>query len=268
MPHSSAHHVTPLTTGRGAGAPPAAMALRPGRFLSCRLSRAAGTGTVNPDSGIIWGLVKVVRKWYTRDAMAHPCQGCPATAYHGHIACPVGASVLNKGRCRRVRRMDAGDAALALYRAWDARFRAAKEAEDRELLRFLRWHSNGGESRTAMVLAGLAPRAQVLTLGSPVVAASVRRATGGGRTDQEIAADHGSALAVADWERRHGPPASVDPPDAPATSASSGERGTRPHATARPSGRATRKRGLLPVTPKPAWQQSGTRVRPASATNR
>lgn len=138
----------------------------------------------------------------------HPCEGCGSGAVSGVIACPVAASILNKGRCRRVRKMDPKAAALNLYRSWDARWQAAKGSGDREVVRFLRWHLTGNNiERTAAVLGELSPQRQVLTLAKPVVASPKSRANGDSGSAGDYEREAMVDLVVAQWERRDNSPA-------------------------------------------------------------
>lgn len=112
----------------------------------------------------------------------HPCNDCPARADHGVIACPVAAAVLNKGRCRRIRAQDSGQAYGQLARARLQRFEVARAAGDKPVMRFLRWHHRKGGLPLSRVLAGLEPAEQIQTVADPVIVRPHRRANGDGGT--------------------------------------------------------------------------------------
>jgi hypothetical protein len=114
---------------------------------------------------------------------SHPCIECPSRAHKGVIACPVAGAVLNKNRCKRVRRMPSASAMANLARASLERIRSARNANRRDVRDFMRFHAANRELVTARVLSGLTPAEQVKTLAAPLIARSRRRATGGAWTD-------------------------------------------------------------------------------------
>ncbi len=135
---------------------------------------------------------------------SHPCGECPALADRGRIACPVAGAVLNKHRCKRVKRMPSAQAMANLARAGLDRWRDAKGTGNRPMRDFLRWHAAGRELSTARVLAPLTGREQVKTLAAPVVARRVQRANGAAPTapDTHVIAQCDDVRPL--WERSDG----------------------------------------------------------------
>lgn len=131
----------------------------------------------------------------------HPCEGCPTTADHGVIACPVAGAVLAKGRCRRVKRMPDAPAAANLARVWLNRWHEAKATGDREVIRFLSWQSSSHEGRLASILGELAPADQVRLLASPLVVRVRQSANGADGTEHDPHIDAIVANVVRAWER-------------------------------------------------------------------
>ncbi len=111
----------------------------------------------------------------------HPCTGCESTAYQGVVACPSAGAIVNKGRCRRVKRMEPAAAQLNLYRAWQARWALAKETEDIAVTRFLGWLLQGiNPERFRAELGAMPPASQIMAVARPNKGKPVRaRATGG-----------------------------------------------------------------------------------------
>ena len=134
----------------------------------------------------------------------HPCNGCPAIACRGVIACPVAGAVLNKGRCRRVKAMSGPKAFARLAGASLQRWNAATATGDRPVLAFLRWHSSSREGKVSRLLAGLTGAEQVKTLAAPLVVRPRRRANGGGGS---VPDEHVDAV-IAAWERNDETPTS------------------------------------------------------------
>ena len=111
----------------------------------------------------------------------HPCLGCASDAYRGVIACPSAGSVLNKGRCRRVRRMEEAPAQLNLYRAWRERWAQAKEGDDKAVSRFLGWLLQGQNAdRFRAELGEMLPALQIMTIVQPNKGKPVRARANGG----------------------------------------------------------------------------------------
>ena len=133
----------------------------------------------------------------------HPCEGCPTSADHGVIACPVAGAVLAKGRCRRVKRMPDARASANLARVWLNRWHHAQAKGDRQVIRFLRWQSASHEGRLASILAGLDPAGQVQSLGSPLVVRVRHRANGGDGAEHDPHIDAIVSNVVRAWEREH-----------------------------------------------------------------
>lgn len=111
----------------------------------------------------------------------HPCLGCASDAYRGVIACPSAGSVLNKGRCRRVRRMGEALAQLNLYRAWRERWAVAKKTGDAAVTRFLGWLLQGQNAdRFRAELGAMLPALQIMTVAQPNKGKPVRARANGG----------------------------------------------------------------------------------------
>jgi len=176
----------------------------------------------------------------------HPCQGCPTTAAHGAIACPVAATVLNKGRCRRVRAMAPQAATVNLARGWMARWYDAQDNGDQAVACFLRWQS-GHLGRLVTVLTGLPAEDQIKSLASPLVVRVRRSANGDDGTEVDPHLDAIVDNVVRLWERGDGATARDGSRDAPAKA----ERGTStPRGTARKAARRITGLAVRRATPR------------------
>lgn len=185
----------------------------------------------------------------------HPCQGCPTRATHGAIACPVAATVLNKGRCRRVRAMAPQAATVNLARGWIARWYDAQDNGGQAVTHFLRWQS-GHHGRLVTILGGLSAEDQVKTLASPLVARARRSAKGDGGSEVDPHLDAIVDNVVRLWERGDGATARVGPRDARAGAerGTSTPRGSARKAERRITGLAVRQ--AAPRSPKTASDEN------------